>query len=152
MVLGDKGIGELMFVRKLDHYNIRTTRYPETVRFYVDVLGMRHDTEFSGGNWIYDGSGVAAVHLIVVDPADPQRSYKAKSSFRGGGESISDEELFYRSGAIDHVAFECTGYGEMVEKLCAAKLSFHENLVTGMQLRQIFVKDPNGITLELNFR
>ena len=141
-----------MLVRKLEHYNIRTTRYSETVRFYVEVLGMRHDTQFSGGNWIYDGSGVAAVHLIVVDPADPERSYQAKSSFRGGGEAASGEERFYGSGAIDHVAFECAGYGEMVEKLRGANLSFHENLVTGMQLRQIFVKDPNGITLELNFR
>ena len=30
-----------MSVKKLQHYNIRTLRYDETVRFYQQVLNMR---------------------------------------------------------------------------------------------------------------
>ena len=65
-----------MMVRKLEHYNIRTTKFEETVRFYVDVLGMRNDRapmappDFPA-SWIFDDSGVAVVHLTPVDPANP---------------------------------------------------------------------------------
>ena len=31
-----------MRVKKLQHYNIRTTRFDETVAFYRDVLGMQN--------------------------------------------------------------------------------------------------------------
>jgi len=30
-----------MQVRRLEHYNIRTTKFDETVKFYDDVLGMK---------------------------------------------------------------------------------------------------------------
>src|ERR1700733_8421579 len=97
-----------MLVRKLEHYNIRTTKFEETVRFYVDVLGMRNDRapmappDFPA-SWIFDDSGVAAVHLTPVDPADPAGSYAKISQYRGG----EPDATFQGSGAIDHVAFEC---------------------------------------------
>ena len=30
-----------MMVRRLEHYNIRTTRFDETVQFYDQALGMK---------------------------------------------------------------------------------------------------------------
>ncbi len=96
--------------------------------------------------WIYDDSGVAAIHLTPVDPADPAGSYAKISQYRGGEPNAA----FEGSGAIDHVAFECEGLDEIKARLTSLELEFFETSFPS--LRQLFVKDPNGVTLELNFR
>lgn len=142
-----------MMVRRLEHYNIRTTKFAETVKFYDDALGMKtkHAPMASTdrpATWIYDDSGVAAVHLTPVDPADPAGSYAKISQYRGG----EPDATFEGSGAIDHVAFECEGYEEIKARLQSMKVAFVENAFPNFSLKQLFLKDPNGVTLELNFR
>jgi catechol 2,3-dioxygenase-like lactoylglutathione lyase family enzyme len=145
-----------MMIRKLEHYNIRTTKFEDTVRFYVDVLGMRNDRapmappDFPA-TWIFDDSGTAVVHLTPVDPADPENSYAKISQYRGGPD-LMDPPAFRGSGAIDHVAFECEGYGEVLSRLRSAHIPYAETHFAQVNMRQIFIKDPNGVTLELNFR
>ncbi len=142
-----------MMVRRLEHYNIRTTKFDETVKFYSDVLGMKAqkppmmDGDWPA-SWIYDDSGVAAIHLTPVDPADPAGSYAKISQYRGG----EPDATFQGSGAIDHVAFECEGFDEIKDRLRSQKVEFVENSFPNFNLQQIFFKDPNGVTLELNFR
>ena len=142
-----------MVVRRLDHYNIRTTRYAETVKFYDEALAMKARRApmaavGSPATWIYDDSGAAAIHLTPVDPADPVGSYARISRYRGA----DPDAAFEGSGAVDHIAFECDGYDEIRTRLQAMELAFAENAFPDFNLRQIFVKDPNGVTLELNFR
>ena len=107
-----------MHVKRLEHYNIRTTKCDETIRFYVDVLGMKNEKPPGMPNvpptWIYDDSGTAIIHLTVVDPADPEQSYAQRSGFRGAADK-EDPPAFRGSGAIDHIAFECSAYDEMIE-------------------------------------
>jgi catechol 2,3-dioxygenase-like lactoylglutathione lyase family enzyme len=142
-----------MVVRRLEHYNIRTTKFAETVKFYDEALAMKAQRApmapaDSPATWLYDDSGVAAVHLTPVDPADPAGSYAQIAQYRGGEPNAT----FEGSGAIDHVAFECEGYDEIKTRLQSMNLQFVENAFPGFNLRQIFLKDPNGVTLELNFR
>lgn len=143
-------------IRKLEHYNIRTMKFDETVRFYVDALGMRIDRAPMAPvdlppTWIYDDSGVAVVHLTPVDAADPKASYAKMSQYRGGSD-FAGPPSFHGSGAIDHVAFECEGYDEIVARLKSRNITHVENDFSQYGLRQVFVRDPNGVTLELNFR
>jgi catechol 2,3-dioxygenase-like lactoylglutathione lyase family enzyme len=142
-----------MVVRRLEHYNIRTTKFAETTKFYDDALGMKAQRapmagENAPATWIYDDSGVAAIHLTPVDPADPVGSYAKTSRYRGG----DPDAAFQGSGAIDHIAFECEGYDEIKTRLQSMEVGFVENAFPNFNLRQIFLKDPNGVTLELNFR
>jgi catechol 2,3-dioxygenase-like lactoylglutathione lyase family enzyme len=142
-----------MTVRRLEHYNIRTTKFDETVKFYDDALGMKAGVPpmaKAGGraSWIYDDSGVPAVHLTAVDPADPIASYSRMAQYRGGDIGAA----FEGSGAIDHIAFECEEFDKIKARLESLNLDFVENGFANFSLRQIFLKDPNGITLELNFR
>jgi catechol 2,3-dioxygenase-like lactoylglutathione lyase family enzyme len=142
-----------MQVRRLEHYNIRTTKFDETVKFYNDVLGMKAQKPpmMEGDwppSWIYDDSGIAAIHLTPVDPKDPEGSYAKISQYRGG----EPDAAFHGSGAIDHVAFECEGFDEIKQRLTKQKVKFVENSFPNFNLKQIFFKDPNGVTLELNFR
>jgi hypothetical protein len=53
--------------------------------------------------------------------------------------------------ALHHVALKCTGYDEVLQRLKDMGAEYQENLVSAINLRQIFTPDPNNVLLELNF-
>lgn len=135
-----------MKVQRLDHVNIRTERLAETLTFYTDVLGMickpppgGRDT--SRGAWIYDSQDAPVIHVGGFGAAYP-----------GDGTLTTGQNPANGGGAIHHVALECTGYDELLARLSAADLPIAVSEVPMIALRQVFVQDPNGVTLELNFR
>ena len=69
-------------IRQIDHYNIRTGKIDETVKFYSEVLGLR-DGPFPGdrkfGAWLYDTTERPVLHLIAVDPANRREAYERVS-------------------------------------------------------------------------
>ena len=56
-----------------------------------------------------------------------------------------------RTGVIDHMAFTSTGLKEMKAKLDAAGLKFRLQQQAGVGTWQLFVNDPNGAKVELDF-
>jgi hypothetical protein len=62
-----------------------------------------------------------------------------------------DQDETGGSGMVDHVAFACTDLEGVRSKIAATGLEFRERKVPSLDLTQIFVVDPSGITLELNF-
>jgi catechol 2,3-dioxygenase-like lactoylglutathione lyase family enzyme len=136
-----------MRVRQLEHYNIRTAELEATVEFYEKVLGMKSGDvpAESNGAFIYDDRGVPVVHVAVVDS---EASHQALDDYYGKPRSSSR----FGGGAIDHVAFACDDFEHYREHFENTGVPFVHRLVESMNLRQIFVHDPNGITIELNFR
>ena len=136
-----------MLINSLDHCSIRTTKLQETREFFVDILGLedgkRPDFPFPGA-WLYTDS-TAVIHLIEVDPDDPSGLQRYV-----GGE-ISSEAL-QGSGAFDHIAFRANDPSVFIERLKKTDYAYRERQVPNMNLFQIFVEDPNGITIELNYR
>ena len=135
-----------MKVRALDHVNIRTQRLAETIEFYTKALGMScrpvpGSSDQTRGAWIYDDEDRPVVHLGTYEARYPTDEImpQGKEPSRGGG-------------AINHVALECTGYDDIVASLQAANHPLAFSNIPSISLRQVFVEDPNGITLELNFR
>jgi len=119
-----------MSVNGLDHYNIVTEKLDETINFYVNVLGLRdgdRPTFKFPGAWLYCGTQ-PVVHLIQVDEA------------RGPG-----------SASIDHVAFHATDYEDFTGRLKDKGIAYDERVITDRNLRQVFLTDPNGVKVELNF-
>jgi hypothetical protein len=91
------------------------------------------------------------VHLLRVDPIDPEAAYAKLSAFRGG----PDKRFpcgFSGSGCIDHVALACEEWDEVISRLKRNNVPYTENHITRMNMRQLFITDPNGVTLELNFQ
>ena len=133
-----------MGLQRLDHYSIRTPRLDETRRFYADILDMhegpRPPFPFPGA-WMYSGD-IAMVHLVGYDPDDAEglKGYLGDKDVSSTG-----------TGTIDHVAFAVTGLDATLARLRAANLTFRERTVPNLGLHQVFVEDPNGVTLELNF-
>ena len=87
--------------------------------------------------WLHAPSGQAVIHLNLwgTDNTIPRDVQPGKPT-----------------GAIHHVAFECDGFDETVEKLKARGLEYGYNEIPSIPLRQLFVADPNNVLLELNFR
>jgi catechol 2,3-dioxygenase-like lactoylglutathione lyase family enzyme len=53
-------------------------------------------------------------------------------------------------GPIDHIAFAATDYDEVVARLDEHGVEAIHNTVPGLGLRQLFVRDPNGVQIEIN--
>jgi catechol 2,3-dioxygenase-like lactoylglutathione lyase family enzyme len=148
---------EAAMISKLDHVNIVTKNIGETIRFYTEVLGMKN-AGLPGGMvsdrnaFICDDEDNAVLHIQGVDPADPQATFDGIRSRLGNLKASIELEDLDGSASIEHVAFACTDYNAVRERLAKHGLEMRFNEVPQMSLRQIFVNDPNGITLELNFR
>jgi catechol 2,3-dioxygenase-like lactoylglutathione lyase family enzyme len=55
------------------------------------------------------------------------------------------------TGALDHIAFRATGLRAMLEHLRAERVPFTQRRANGQALFQIFIYDPNGVKIELNY-
>ncbi|MGQ2996144.1 MULTISPECIES: VOC family protein [unclassified Variovorax] len=138
-----------MTIRKLDHCSIRTPDLAASLRFYVDILGLRegHRPPFDfPGAWLYrdgDQADYGVVHLIGIDRDHPE----GLAAYLGD----KPEAQLHGSGAIDHLAFLASGLAGMRARLRGAGLPFTERTVPAMGLHQLFVADPSGLTIELNY-
>ncbi len=134
-----------MAIERLDHCSIRTTKLAETQRFYEAVMGFapgpRPPFPFPGV-WLYRGEQ-AVLHVVGIDPDDPD-GLRAYHGDRGAGETTG-------TGTIDHIAFAATDVADMRARLETGGHAFRERTVPSLGLHQIFVEDPNGVTLELNY-
>jgi len=134
----------------LNHFSIRTLDLAACQRFYCDVLGLvvgpRPAFPFPG-LWLYAGDTTqwsnAVVHIIGIDRSDPA-GLKAYLGDR-------DESSLHGTGAVDHVAFFATGLAETLARLQRLGVPARERTVPSIGLHQVFVDDPNGVVVELNF-
>ncbi len=130
-----------MKVETLDHVNIITDDLDRAARFYADVFGLDRRNGPQPltpqiAQWMFDDAGRAIIHL---NTQDAPKAY-ARPTPNGS-----------ETGAIHHVALRCAGHAEMCARLEAHGLDHRHNHVTAINLRQIFVQDPNGVLFELNF-
>lgn len=120
-----------MPLKNLNHLLVLTQDLDATRDFYVEVLGLavgpRPPFKFPG-YWLYLGDQ-AVVHLAQ----------------KGGDCGSAD------TGPIDHIAFEAIGLKEMVVLLEELAIPVHHRKVPDLGLHQIFIHDPNGVKIELNY-
>jgi hypothetical protein len=55
------------------------------------------------------------------------------------------------SGVVHHVAFASYGFDGMKRRLESKGMAYESRQVPGGDLWQIFVDDPNGVMIELNY-
>lgn len=135
---------------QLNHYSIRSADLDACRRFYEGILGLavgpRPAFPFPG-LWLYAGDTAsysnAVVHIIGFDRDDP----KGLEDYLGG----RDPALLAGTGVVDHVAFAATGLVAMRTKLAALGIEVRERTVPSLGLQQLFLEDPNGVTIELNY-
>jgi len=128
-----------MALEALEHYTINCADLAATRDFYRDILGLKEGFRPAlafAGHWLYCGD-VPVVHLLGRDGAAPENS---------------DAEQSGATGSVDHIAFRGRDAQAMIVRLKAGNIPFRENRVADINLHQLFVRDPNGILVEMNFR
>ncbi len=128
----------------LEHFLIQTADIEATRDWYVNVLGFHEgphpDFKFPVV-WLYLGDR-DVVHLTQggKNISENRKAYLGQQS-----------EAVHGSGVLDHVAFRCTGLREMMEHLQKSKVEFRRRMVSDQDLFQLFLMDPNGLKVELNY-
>ena len=120
-----------MAVDALQHVNIHARDLEKSRDFYVRCIGLRVGDRppiARPGYWLYLGD-VPVIHLIAPAAAIPATG----------------------SGAVDHVAFHGRDYEGTLATLRAEGATFREAVVARDNTRQLFVHDPDGVKIELNF-
>ncbi len=126
-------------IESLDHFFVYSSKLTLTKTFYCEVLGLedgpRPAFDFAG-YWFYL-NGQPVIHV-------------GTNEFPGGFDH-TDRDLGNDTGSIDHVAFRCKGFSEFIARFQQYKQQFKIHAIPDFDLKQIFVQDPNGVTIELNF-
>ncbi|TFU03395.1 glyoxalase [Polymorphobacter arshaanensis] len=132
----------MVTVKTLDHVNIQTTAVAETAGFFTDVLELSAKPPFPGMDmaevtWMFDHADRPVIHIT-----------------RPGATFAEDADRPLRpdTGVLHHVAFECDGYDAMLARLARLGLAYRTRDIAPIGLRQLFVHEPNGVLLELNYR
>jgi catechol 2,3-dioxygenase-like lactoylglutathione lyase family enzyme len=133
-----------MPLQRMEHYLVLTEDIERTKDFYCDGLGMtvgfRPRLSFPG-YWVYLGD-TPCIHIAE------RHSYEKFTDEMG----IPFSSPSPSTGPIDHIAFNATGFDEMLTRLRRAGIAHDSNTIADIGLRQLFIKDPNGVTIELNFK
>jgi catechol 2,3-dioxygenase-like lactoylglutathione lyase family enzyme len=128
----------------LEHLLVLCDDIEASREFYCDLLGLelgeRPPLDFPG-YWLYLG-GVPCVHLAK------REEYAAHAQTLG----LAASARAARTGAVDHVAFDATGYEEIRERLERHGVEAVENAIPAAGLRQLFLLDPDGVRIEINVK
>ncbi len=127
-----------MQVNGLNHINIVAADLARTVEFYESLLGMRAQPlpmapAGFDGRWIFDNQGQPIIH---VQAFNAERHGVARSG---------------PTGSIDHVSLTCVGFADTKQRCEELGISYRVNDRQFGDLRQVFVTDPDNVSLELNF-
>lgn len=127
-----------MTVKGLDHVNIIADDLDETARFYESLLGLHQGDrpELMGfkGAWLHDATGKAIIHVMTWNE-----------------DRHADLDRGSATGSIDHVALACEDFAGTIARCEALEIEHRVNDRKYGDLRQVFVRDPNNVMLELNF-
>ena len=132
-----------MPVTELNHFLVRANDLERTKAFYCDVLGFevmpRPDFPFPG-YWL-GVNGKIQVHL--------------------GQGGVPNSDLYYlgspkhasndNSGVVDHVAFLASDPEGFVKRFKERGIAYRPRSFPEFELFQLFITDPDGLMVELNF-
>jgi catechol 2,3-dioxygenase-like lactoylglutathione lyase family enzyme len=132
-----------MPVTELNHYLLLAKNLERTKDFYCDVLGFevmpRPDFPFPG-YWL-GINGKIQVHMAQAGVPN------SKLYYLGTPKNAATNN----SGVIDHVAFLATEPEKFIKRFQEKGLPIRPRAFPESELYQLFLKDPDGLTIELNF-
>ena len=134
-----------MPIEVFDHYTVRCADLDASTRFYRDVLGMRAEP--------HDGLAFRIVMMFVGDQAIAHllETGAALDEFFGHAAPAHGGGVERQTGNFQHVAFNATGLDDLRARLGAAGIEFSEKTLPEFGLHQVFVDDPDGVEIEINY-
>lgn len=132
-----------MPLTELNHYFVRANDLEKTKDFYVKVLGFevmpRPNFPFPG-YWL----GINGKIQVHMGPAGiPNQEHYYLGTPKGAATD--------HAGVVDHIAFLASNPQEFVARFKKLGMDYRPRSLPESELFQLFIKDPNGLTIELNF-
>jgi catechol 2,3-dioxygenase-like lactoylglutathione lyase family enzyme len=134
-----------MPITELNHFLLVSKNLERTKEFYCEVLGFevadRPDFGFPG-YWL-QVNGEISIHLASQNPNRIRDQFLLKKHPKGTA----------GSGQVDHIAFLAKDAEQVRARIQRNKVQMHYRSFPDAQppLFQIFLKDPDDVTIELNF-
>jgi catechol 2,3-dioxygenase-like lactoylglutathione lyase family enzyme len=129
----------------IEHCLVVADDMDQTRDWYCTVLGMQEGPHPDFGfpvHWLYlNGRDVVHIGQSATHAGENQKAYLGRTSRDTGS----------GTGAIDHIAFRAKGLAAMLADLRSRGIGFSERRADNQALYQLFIYDPNGIKIELNF-
>ena len=129
----------------VEHFLVAADDIDATRDWYARVLGMKAGAHPDFGfpvHWMYLGdTDVVHIGPSARQAGEIQKKYLGRTSQDAGS----------GTGALDHIAFRASGLRAMLEHLKKEKIAFTQRRANGQALFQLFLYDPNGIKIELNY-
>ena len=128
-----------MSLHGFNHFTIRAQNVEQTRTFYVDVLGLRDGPRPdlpNTGFWLYCG----VTPIIHLFDASLEEVYVGNV-----------EQTTRGSGSVDHIALSGDDYEGMRLHLEERGVAYEELKLPELDVDQLFVEDPNGLTVEMQF-
>lgn len=128
-----------------DHYTVRAQNLDASVAFYTEVLGLRAQTMSDLGFrlvLLFLGEQ-AVVNLLETGAGLDKFMGRPAPAYTGGAERIT--------GNIEHLAFNGTDLAGFKARLATHQVKYSERLLPEFGIHQLFIDDPDGVELEINF-
>ena len=129
----------------IEHFLVAADDIDATRDWYARVLGMKPGPHPDFGfpvHWMY----VDDIDIVHIGPSATAAN-EIQKKYLGRTSQKSEEG----TGALDHIAFRATGLRQMLTHLKKEKVPFSQRRANGQALFQLFLYDPNGIKIELNY-
>jgi catechol 2,3-dioxygenase-like lactoylglutathione lyase family enzyme len=141
-----------MKINILDHVSIGTDRLEETRTFFCDLLGLDVGKRLvlkSVGYWLYAGEDTI-VHLVEKGSNEIE-----DAAYEGGKEKPkkwekAETKNLIKTGMDDYIAVSVKKSADLVQYMMDNSIAYWDRLLADRPLYQVFVRDPNGVILELN--
>lgn len=141
-----------MGIKRLDHVNFVTHDPQATINFYCNIIGLHLgnglsiDTSQSLYFYIPD-EPIAILHIGNAKLAKDQPKFKRLADLD------IDHQGSFSTGAFDHfcIAIDMDDYDVFLSRLKNNKIQYQTYCHNDMALKQIWLLDPNGVRVELNF-
>tara|TARA_Y100000588_G_scaffold315592_1_gene343774 strand:- start:725 stop:1183 length:459 start_codon:yes stop_codon:yes gene_type:complete len=144
--------GFIMGIKRLDHVNFVTHDPQATIGFYCDVIGLslgnKLSIDTSQSLYFYiPGSSIAILHVGNAKAGNNQPKFKRFADLD------SQHSGTFSTGALDHfcLAVDMNDYDLFIKRFDMKKLDYQTYCHEDMALKQIWLLDPNGVRVELNF-
>ncbi|BAF61406.1 hypothetical protein [Candidatus Vesicomyidisocius calyptogenae] len=122
---------------RFSHIALRCNNINTVAIFFTEVIGLEKGFRpyfIFPGYWLYspENKQEAIIHIL---------SKKAKFSIKTNN----------YNNLLDHIAFVRDDYPIFIKHINKLKINFYEKFIPNLNTKQVFLKGPENITVEVNF-
>jgi len=139
-------------IRRLDHINFLTCDAQASIAFYCDIIGLKLGERMSVDTaktlyFYIEGVKQSVLHIGQADIEPDTNKFRRKATL------TKAQAKQFSTGSFDHfcLLLDFADYDSYVDKFRRKNVDFQTYCHQDIDMKQIWLLDPNGVRVELNF-